>query len=773
MKILYVTSAFLPESRGGTELHAFYLAREMVRMGHEVLVFTRTPDAGGRDYCEARDQVSGIPVHRIEYNFHDAVSFEWIYTNPVIDSVFARVLDDFAPDLVHVHHLTCLSTSMIQVARERGCPLVMTLHDFWMVCPRGQRIDPDLNICAAIDRQKCHACLGQLWPHFFSDAPSWGSHSSWPVLDAEAPALLARWDEHVRSMLHQVDVLICPSSFHREKMLEFDLPAERMVALPHGLDRELLLRERDRGALVRRIGFIGSVIPTKGVETLLDAFLLLDGEDLELCIYGEAPNFHGDEGYLQRLKDKVPEGRRVDFVGAYNQSELPCILEGIDVLVVPSLWWESFCLTIREGLLSGAIVVAANHGAMAEALEHGRNGLLFRPGDAGDLARQLQNLLDDRELAARLRNCGHGIKGLDRCARETADLYRSALKRQGRDPGLVDGTGLHPEPCEVAPLREEVPVTVFIPTWNGGETFKKVIAGVFSQETDFDYEVLIIDSGSTDGTLDVIAEYDVRLIRIDSSEFNHGLTRNRAVQEAKGEIVALLTHDAIPYDEHWLANLVSNFDDPLVAGAYCHQVPRQDCNPFQLDRLKGWTRGQGEKVVKQITSRAEYEAMTPMERYQTIAFDDVASCVRKSVMQRIPFERRQFGEDVAWGKQAILSGYKLVMDPQAVVIHSHNNSAWYEFKRVYLDHQNLHDLVGMHLVQRFADVFRFTLDGTRHLGGTIRRAPISWGQKLKWWLKVPFYSLGQNMGQYLGARSVLENRKGVWGWIDTRLKKGV
>ena len=151
----------------------------------------------------------------------------------------------------------------------------------------------------------------------------------------------------------------------------------------------------------------------------------------------------------------------------------------------------------------------------------------------------------------------------------------------------------------------------------------------------------------------------------------------------------------------------------------------------------------------------------------------MASCVRKSVMETIPFERRQFGEDVAWAKQAILAGHKVVMDPGAVVVHSHNNSVWYEFKRVYLDHQNLHDLVGMHLVQRFTDVLRFTVDGTRHLTGVISRQKLGVFEKLWWWWKCPFYSLGQNMGQYLGARSVIEKKRGLFGFIDRVLKKGV
>ena len=773
MKIVYVTSAFLPDSRGGTELHAFYLAKEMQRAGHEVLVVTRCGDMDRPDYDRDSVVVDGIQVERINYNFRDAHSFEWIYKNPNIDHLFATLLSEFEPDLVHVHHLTCLSTTINEVVHTRGIPLVMTVHDFWMVCPRGQRIDPQMKICETVDRVKCHSCLSGLWPHFFPDARPLESLNPLIDLAEDAPQALKEWDRHREHMFEMCDLLICPSEFHRQKMLEFDLPKDRTVALPHGLDRDLLYATRDAEAKLTRIGFIGSVIPSKGVEVLLDAFNLLNRSDIELSIYGEAPNFHGDTGYVDRLRAKVKDGDSVRFVGAYDQNELKKILEGIDVLVVPSLWWESFCLTIREGLLAGCAVVAADHGPMREALAEGKDGLLFDPGNASDLAEKLRLLANNSSLLARMRNRGHVVKGIERCASETADLYRQALKRAGKDPSLVDAKPLKPDPVETSAEASEFPVTVFIPTYNGGETFKKVMAGVFNQKTSFPYEVLIIDSGSTDGTLDVIQQYDVRLINISSREFNHGLTRNRAVHEAKGEIVALLTHDAVPYDEHWLENLIKNFDDPEVAGAFCHQIPREDCNPFQLDRLQGWTKGQGEKVVKQISSRAEYEALPPMERYLKIAFDDVASCVRKSVMRKIPFERRQFGEDVAWGKQAILSGYKLVMDPNAVVVHSHNNSIWYEFKRVYLDHQNLHDLVGMHLVQRFSDVFRFTFEGTKHLGGIIKKSPISFFAKLKWWIKVPFYSLGQNMGQYLGARSVIEEKKGVWSWIDTRLKKGV
>lgn len=790
MKILFVTNAFLPESRGGTELHAFHLARALGDR-HEVRVFVR----GGRgdidDYVVDRFVVGGIEVVRVNYNFKDAASFRFIWQNRRIDEIFRAELAGFLPDLVHIHHLTCLSTGIIDVAKDVGLPCVMTLHDFWMFCPRGQRIDPDLEICETIDRAKCRTCLSKLWPHFFPSED--GIFSSLRrAFGAELPADLFEWDENSRRVLGRVDRLISPSEFHRRKLLEFGLSEDRLATLTHGLEVDRLLARRDPDLPMKTIGFIGTVIPSKGVHVLIDAFKKLGDPGLSLEIWGNAPGYHGDGGYLERLQAAAMGTPGIKFWGSYDNEKIGDILAKIDCLVVPSIWWETYCLTIFEGLLSGTVVCASDHGAMREALRDGREGLLFAPGNADDLAEKLRSVRDDVEVRRRFRSRGSWIKSTETHAREMLDVYRTALAACGKNADLAHQGPLPAAKSTIPPANASAhppvaatgaswregksggpAVTVFIPTWNGGKLFDEVLRMVHAQKTDFEYEVFCIDSGSRDETVDIIKKWKCRLVQIPNSEFNHGLTRNRAVSEAKGEIVALLTQDAVPWNELWLANLVANFDDPKVAGAYCHQLPRADCNPFQIDRLRGWTYGDAAPIKKSIASRAEYEALSPMEKYKLIAFDDVASAVRKSVMRHIPFERRQFGEDVAWAKQAILAGWKIVMDPRAVVVHSHNNPIWYEFKRVYLDHQNLHDLVGMHLVPRFFDALMFTISGTRHLAGVIRAAKLGKFEEWKWLLKTPFYSLGQNMGQYLGAKSLITKKRGLYGFIDKKLKKGV
>ena len=752
MKILFVGASYPPLGRGGTEAHMQDLARALAAEGHRVSVFCRRWDPSQPEFAVATERVDGVSVHRVNFGFTGVSSLPELLDVPSLDERFVSVLDAEDVDLVHVHHLTGLSFGILDRVSERGLPLVMTLHDHWCACFRGQRITPELRVCEDLDRSRCAPCLQALWPHFGIDEET-----------------LHHSDAEILRRLGLCDLLLTPSEFHRVKMVEFGLPGERIRVIPHGLDHDRIPPREPRKVPPSRIGFIGSLIPSKGVQVLLEAFALLGRDDLELHLHGEAVEFHGDGGYLDRLKAQIPAASSVTIHGAYDREELPRILNGLDIVVVPSLWWESFCLTIREALLGGVPPLASDLGAMHEALAPLGEDLLFRPGDAQDLCYKIDALLGDPERYARLTRLRGEVRSLGVMASDTLAAYREIAG----DPDLRREESRRLE--ELKRRGNEKPyVTVFVPTWNGGPLFERVLDRILEQSCDFDYEVLCIDSGSEDGTVEVIGKRPrVRLIQIPNSEFNHGATRNRAIREAQGEIVALLTQDAMPIDEHWLQSLVDNFDDPQVAGAYCHQLPRENCNPFQRDRLKGWTQGEGRAIHKRLRDPGSWETLAPFDRLHLIAFDDVASCVRKSVMAEVPFAKRQFGEDVDWGKRAILAGHTLVMDPRSVVIHSHNNPIFYEFKRVYLDHQNLHDLVGLHTVPTPWLVARCSTHLLFRLMGQVWRDDRPLGYRLGWLLKTPLYAFTQNFAQYLGAKSA--SRRGMFPWtrIDRWLRRGV
>ncbi len=323
---------------------------------------------------------------------------------------------------------------------------------------------------------------------------------------------------------------------------------------------------------------------------------------------------------------------------------------------------------------------------------------------------------------------------------------------------------------------EEPKVTLFMPTYNAGPEFRDIFERMKNQDLDRPFEILVIDSGSKDGTVEFLKEEGVRLIQISNKEFNHGLTRNRGIEEARGEIVVLATQDAKPNDEHWMQRLVDCYEDPMVAGAYSRQLPRPDANPFIKDRLSSWAAAKEEPRVQMIQNPEEFEALPPLEKLGRVAFDNVSSSVRKSIAKEIPFRERQFGEDLDWGHRVILGGYKIVFEPRSRVIHSHNNSIWYEFKRVYLDHQNLNRIFGVHTIPRWKDVFGCTRHAIGHLTKVVSRdKDLGFFGKLWWWLKVPCYGFSQNLAQFLGARSVRKLKEGSKAYqrLDRKLRRGV
>lgn len=124
-------------------------------------------------------------------------------------------------------------------------------------------------------------------------------------------------------------------------------------------------------------------------------------------------------------------------------------------------------------------------------------------------------------------------------------------------------------------------VSVVIPTYNAGPEFEAVLEAISRQRAGFEFEILLVDSGSSDGTVELARRFCARIMSLPKAEFNHGRTRNRAISEARGEFVAMIVQDAVPADALWLEGLVENLvGDEAVAGTYSRQVPRPDCNPF-------------------------------------------------------------------------------------------------------------------------------------------------------------------------------------------------
>jgi rhamnosyltransferase len=238
--------------------------------------------------------------------------------------------------------------------------------------------------------------------------------------------------------------------------------------------------------------------------------------------------------------------------------------------------------------------------------------------------------------------------------------------------------------------------SVVIPTFQAGPGFDELLRRLFSQKTDFGYEVIVIDSGSTDGTAELATRHGASVHRIDPGEFDHGATRNLGASLTAGRYVVFLVQDAFPTDDHWLAAMVENLDtDETVAGVYGRQIPRPDSSPLTRALMRDWPTSSSERREQSVGDPESYAALPPAARRSLAVFDDVSSCVRRSVWERIPFEKTRFGEDLRWGKAVVEAGHKLVYEPRSAVLHSHERGALYDLRRHYVDGLILRELFGI------------------------------------------------------------------------------
>lgn len=216
-----------------------------------------------------------------------------------------------------------------------------------------------------------------------------------------------------------------------------------------------------------------------------------------------------------------------------------------------------------------------------------------------------------------------------------------------------------------------VKISIIILSKNEEKYIDSTLDMVFKQNIDKRYEVILIDSGSRDSTLEIARRYPVKILEIPSDEFGHGLTRNQGVQAAAGDIAVFLNADATPTDECWLKGLVDAFkDDKSIAGVYSNILPRPDCNP-----LRSWEilkENVSTKQVRYIKDFNDYQRMKPRDKRLFLSFNSISCAIRKGFLLQYPFKDIEFGEDLEWSKRVIENGFKIIFEPASAVLHSHD-----------------------------------------------------------------------------------------------------
>jgi rhamnosyltransferase len=306
-------------------------------------------------------------------------------------------------------------------------------------------------------------------------------------------------------------------------------------------------------------------------------------------------------------------------------------------------------------------------------------------------------------------------------------------------------------------------VSIVLLTRNGVETLPRLLDALSRQRAGFAFEIVAVDSGSTDGTVPLLERSVHRLITIPPAEFNHGLTRNLAVDHAAGELVVLLVQDAIPVADDWLDRLTAPMRaDANVAGAFCRQQARRDSSALTRTMLESWVAASSRSRSVRLTE-VEYLALEPHARLLACAFDNVCSCIRRSVWRTIPFVRTPIAEDLEWGKAALLAGYQIDFVADAAVEHSHDRHPRYEFARTYLLHRRLFELFELRTVPSFRHLCRAVAGSSRSYVKWDRQAARNGGGAIGAPRALAF-AVAWPLGQYLGGLSAAR------GWAPLRFE---
>jgi GT2 family glycosyltransferase len=298
-------------------------------------------------------------------------------------------------------------------------------------------------------------------------------------------------------------------------------------------------------------------------------------------------------------------------------------------------------------------------------------------------------------------------------------------------------------------------VSVLMPVKDAAPELLRTLPRLLVQRADAELEIVAVDSGSTDGTVEILEEFKATVVAIDPAQFDHGLTRNLVAEHARAEVLIFLNGRSRPLDDRWLAPLLSALDaDPGIAGACSRVVPHEDADLLTRRDVELDPSGSARRAVKRIDDWEAYRAMPVDQRRLLFNFHTVSAAIRADVLERIPFRSvRTIGEDLLWAREVLEAGMTLVHEPGSRVYHSHDYSLRELFMRNVDDgiaHRDINDRIVSEgdldeLVRAaIASDWHYLREGTGLAGGELEL----------WQIRAALRRVAQGAGQWLGTNYV-------------------
>jgi len=435
VKVLIAIHGFPPTYYAGSERAAERYAHWLLEHGHHVEVFTCEKLNDRNTHVETTTE-NGIIIHRLNYDLKVGDYFQNLYDDPRVGEAFQNVLDQNNFDVVHVVSGYLLGGQVIHRAKAAGLPVVLTLTEFWFMCFRLNLLTANNEMCIGPETdEKCMRCVledqrryrlpAEKAPAVMDGFSGVAKHAPFA---REHTATLTRRRETLMTALDAVDLVICPSRFIMSKFSEYHFDTTRFVHLRHGLKQpqKKFTPSNNKGEL--RLGYMGQVKVHKGVDLIIDAILpLIDqGANISLDIWGSRA---GSPAYGNDLEQQTKDYPSIHWAGSYSINQLWDVLSKMDVLIIPSRWYENSPMVILEAQTFGIPVIVTRLGGMQEMVQHEKNGLLFELNNVKDLRAQIQRLLNEPKLLAQLRA---GIPDIPTVDDEVGAIYAHYQELTGK-----------------------------------------------------------------------------------------------------------------------------------------------------------------------------------------------------------------------------------------------------------------------------------------------------------------------------------------------------
>ncbi|MCX8031283.1 MAG: glycosyltransferase family 4 protein [Thermodesulfovibrionales bacterium] len=371
MNILFGVHQFFPTHYTGTERYVLNLSKQLQKMGHKVKILTYAfeEDLEKSPYSDLlyKEYIyEGVAVRAVRHpKKKDQSYFLFNFFDDEIYNEAKAIIEKHGFQIFHCAHPLRIA-SFIKAAKDLNLKVVLTLTDYFLICPLGIMLRTNNTLC---------------------DTPKEGENCLRYCFTAINSDKINRRLKEVRDLINYCDVVLSPSKFLIALFNYTNvISPSKFILSPHGFDyslRESFSKKRQRDQLIV-FGYIGTVQYHKGVHIMIEGFKKVKKPNLKLEIWGGS--FH-ESDYRDRVIKLAKEDSRIEFKGQYKFEELKRILQSIDVVIVPSIWYENAPLTIASSLAYGVPVIASDVGGMREAIADNKNGFTFKPGDPKDLAK--------------------------------------------------------------------------------------------------------------------------------------------------------------------------------------------------------------------------------------------------------------------------------------------------------------------------------------------------------------------------------------------------